>query len=241
MTKRVPWQLAALVLLFGTGANDPRDLLIEVDAGTHDRRDTLVHFPLPAGSRDASAVWTAHDLATGKPVFAQRDRDLIFWTLSDPLAARAKRRYRLTAKPAPGHGPAPLPASGASASGNTLTFASRTGMLELQLDRRIIMGYHQAIAEPPTEIDPVFRRSGFIHPLTTPSGLVVTDDFPPDHAHQHGVFFAWVNTTFDGRHVDFWNQKERTGRVGHAAMDNGPTFDSGPVAAVMNAVPSTTT
>jgi hypothetical protein len=55
----------------------------------------------------------------------------------------------------------------------------------------------------------------------------VTDDFPPDHAHQHAVFLAWVNATFDGRHLDFWNQKEQTGRIEHIAvlgMTGGPVF-----------------
>ena len=45
--------------------------------------------------------------------------------------------------------------------------------------------------------------------------------------HQHAVFFAWVNTTFEGRHLDFWNQKEQTGRIEHAttlAMAGGPVF-----------------
>ena len=38
----------------------------------------------------------------------------------------------------------------------------------------------------------------------------MTDDFPPDHAHQHGLFFAWVSTSFDGHDVDFWNQSKKS-------------------------------
>ena len=64
---------------------------------------------------------------------------------------------------------------------------------------------------------------------------MVTDDFPPDHAHQHGLFFAWVNTTFDGRKVDFWNQHNRTGRVGNDPDDPGPTFNGGPIRAEFSA------
>jgi hypothetical protein len=81
------------------------------------------------------------------------------------------------------------------------------------------------VIDPPKGIDPLYRRSGFIHPMQTPSGRVVTDDFPADHAHQHGLFFAWVNTKFDGRKIDFWNQPQRTGRVRHidtVSKEEGP-------------------
>jgi hypothetical protein len=56
---------------------------------------------------------------------------------------------------------------------------------------------------------------------------VLTEAFPADHLHQHGVFFAWVNTEFDGRPVDFWNQADRTGTVEHAEVTHvvsGPVF-----------------
>ena len=90
--------------------------------------------------------------------------------------------------------------------------------LELFCRDRLVLRYHTAVVEPPAGVDPVFRRSGFMHPVATPSGRVVTDDFPADHLHQHGIFCAWVNTTFEGRSVDFWNQKGRTGNVEHVRV-----------------------
>ena len=99
--------------------------------------------------------------------------------------------------------------------------------LRLQIGDRPVLQYNATMVESPGGIEPYYRRNGQIHPLFTPSGRIVTDDFPPDHAHQHAVFFAWVNTTFEGRHLDFWNQKEQTGRIEHAAtlgMAGGPVF-----------------
>lgn len=99
------------------------------------------------------------------------------------------------------------------------------GMVELLCRDRPVLRYHTAVVEPPPGIDPVFRRSGFIHPVWTPEGRVVTADFPADHAHQHGLFCAWVKTTFEGRAVDFWNQAGQTGRVEHVrlvGLRNGP-------------------
>ncbi|WP_345683752.1 PmoA family protein [Novipirellula caenicola] len=78
-----------------------------------------------------------------------------------------------------------------------------------------VLTYNKAFQEPPESIDPIYRRSGYIHPLYTPNGHIVTGDFAPDHAHQHALFGAFVNTTFQGKHVDFWNQHKRTGNVSH--------------------------
>jgi hypothetical protein len=65
----------------------------------------------------------------------------------------------------------------------------------------------------PGEHRPSFLRAGYIHPVFTPSGRIVTDDYPDDHPHQHGIFFAWTKTEFEGRHPDFWNMGDGTGAV----------------------------
>ncbi|MFV0442358.1 MAG: PmoA family protein, partial [Planctomycetaceae bacterium] len=90
--------------------------------------------------------------------------------------------------------------------------------LELRRDGRTVLQYHIAVADPPAGIDPVYRRSGFLHPVATPAGAVVTADFPVDHPHQHGIFSAWVKTSFKGRSVDFWNQAGKTGAVEHVRV-----------------------
>ena len=60
-----------------------------------------------------------------------------------------------------------------------------------------------------------YSRSGYIHPLFSPSGLVITGDYAEDHPHQHGLFFAWTKTTFEGRKPEFWNQKLESGRISY--------------------------
>jgi hypothetical protein len=42
---------------------------------------------------------------------------------------------------------------------------------------------------------------------------VVTDDFPADHRHQRGAFFAWTKTEVGDLHPDFWNLGSGTGRI----------------------------
>ena len=56
-------------------------------------------------------------------------------------------------------------------------------------------------------------RSGFVHPLRTPSGRVVTAAFPGDHPHQHALMFAWTSARVGDRSVDFWNSHRRQGHI----------------------------
>ena len=53
--------------------------------------------------------------------------------------------------------------------------------------------YQGSEVQPPEGMDPIYARSGFIHPLRSPSGLVLTEAFPPDHAHPAwSLFSAWT-------------------------------------------------
>ena len=73
-----------------------------------------------------------------------------------------------------------------------------------------------AVSPPvPEGLDPVYHRSGVLHPVASPDGKVVTAMFPADHPHQDGVFSAWVKTTWNKRPIDFWNLAGGTGRVLH--------------------------
>ena len=61
-----------------------------------------------------------------------------------------------------------------------------------------------------------------MHPVFTPNGRIVTDDYPDDHPHQHGIFFAWTKTEFEGRHPDFWNMGDGTGAVEFEKIEERP-------------------
>ena len=83
-----------------------------------------------------------------------------------------------------------------------------------QGDQNVLV-YNKQSPPVPEGIDPTYRRSGFLHPVVSPAGKVVTATFPFDHPHQHGIFSAWVRTKWNNRDVDFWNLAGGTGRVLH--------------------------
>lgn len=87
--------------------------------------------------------------------------------------------------------------------------------LTIQVDGKPILTYNAGFLPSPNPEVPAYGRSGFIHPVLSPSGREVTDGFPADHMHQHGLMFAWTKTVFDGHPVDFWNQKAELGNVEH--------------------------
>ena len=49
-----------------------------------------------------------------------------------------------------------------------------------------------------------YRRADYIHPVYSPSGVVVTDDFPKDHFHHRGISWMWPVVRVDGQEYDPW-------------------------------------
>lgn len=78
-----------------------------------------------------------------------------------------------------------------------------------------LLVYNLQSPPAPKGIDAIYERSGFLHPVYSPGGQVLTAAFPADHAHQHGIFSAWVKTSYADNSVDFWNLPGKTGRVLH--------------------------
>jgi len=101
------------------------------------------------------------------------------------------------------------------ACSQALKLVQTEALISIYQDDQLVLSYNKVSPTAPQGIDPVYERSGFLHPVQTPSGRVITASFPLDHPHQQGIFSAWVKTTYDDRNVDFWNLASETGRVLH--------------------------
>jgi hypothetical protein len=188
-----------------------QEVIIEVSAAKHTPRDVQVHLSKPLSP---SVTYQLKNTATGHVVPAQLlDSTTLVFMLETPLAPGTTRSYVLTTtnkkfKPAVKIEP------------------QQNGLL-VKVKNKPVFFYHTKEAMPPADSPAYYRRSGFIHPLYSPDGNVLTDDFPAGHAHQHGIFLTWVNTTFRGQKVDFWNQHQKTGTVEHVEVlevKEGPVF-----------------
>lgn len=112
-------------------------------------------------------------------------------------------------------------------SGKGATIVPTQDGLDISIAGHTLFSYNTATLMPPAGEPDYYKRSGFIHPFYSPSGKVLTDGFPVGHTHQHGIFFAWVNTTYRGDFTDFWNQQQKTGTVAFTSLQDtvsGPVF-----------------
>jgi len=96
--------------------------------------------------------------------------------------------------------------------------------IQVLVDNKPFLFYQIETKAPEGDLPDYYKRSGFIHPLYSPNGKILTDDFPKGHTHQNAIFNAWTNTTFKGQKVDFWNRQEQLGTIAHVetlAADEG--------------------
>lgn len=111
--------------------------------------------------------------------------------------------------------------------GATATHAE--GQVKFTLGGKPVATYQATARDAPRpDLNPLFLRGGYLHPLTTPAGKVITDDYALNHLHHHGVWMAWTKTRYDNREPDFWNMGQGKGKVDFVSLEN--TW-SGPIEA----------
>lgn len=187
---------------------------VTIQSGAYDRLpETPVFFPLPPAFTGSSFFELTEAVSDNRLPAQRWSADSAVFQLNTALPAGQERRYRLTAV---SHRP-PSP----------VYLRQNSAVIELGVGEQSVLTYHLTTVAPPAGEPAYYQASGFIHPLYTPGGAVLTDDFPVEHRHQHGVFLTWVNTTFRGEPTDFWNQQNQTGTVRHVqVLDtvSGPVF-----------------
>jgi hypothetical protein len=74
--------------------------------------------------------------------------------------------------------------------------------IELWEDNSLVFFYQLK----PKSLNGEYSRNNYIHPLMSLDGDTLTEDFPADHLHQRGVFWAWHQIYVDTQHVsDSWS------------------------------------
>lgn len=89
----------------------------------------------------------------------------------------------------------------------------KDGALTLRSGKKHLLRYQFETMPAPPGVNDIFARSGFIHPLWSPKGQVLTRIQPPDHYHHYGIWNPWTHTLYRGDTVDFWNLNAKQGRV----------------------------
>ena len=200
----------ALLLLFCV-PTFAESVTIKVSAGKYNRRNSIVTTQLPKFLRGKPLRLLRAD--NGKAIYARspykRPQELV-WILDEAIASGSSRKYRIeVAKPG---GKVPKSDDWVHIDGNS------KGAVIMKYRNKTILHYNPMMVPSPIKGKPYYQRSGYIHPVFNPAGQPVTDDFAPDHPHQHGIMHPFVRTKFQGRSLNFWEQSPG---VGGLIISNG--------------------
>src|SRR5215212_2522916 len=65
-----------------------------------------------------------------------------------------------------------------------------SGAVKVWQGKQPVLIYHSELVKR-TGAPAVGNRSSYVHPIYALDGEVITDDFPQDHYHHHGMFWGW--------------------------------------------------
>jgi len=196
---------AVVLLALSIAAQRGPDPAITVSAGAFDRHNTVVTFTLPPTRATECLMLMGHDVTIPLQVGPRREATFVL----PQLKAGTSRHYSLGVGDCDPRRTKPV------------VEARRDGaVVRVTASGKPVLTYQAQPGEfPRPDIKPIFKRGGYIHPVYTPEGRPITDDFPVDHPHHHGIWWAWTKTEYDGRQPDFWNVGDGTGRVDFASLD----------------------
>ncbi len=87
-------------------------------------------------------------------------------------------------------------------------------------DGKSLLTYRYTVKQPPAGVDKAYSRSGYIHPLNTPSGKVLTTIQPKDHYHHYGLWNPWTHVEYRGQLYDLWNIGDKKGTVRFVSFED---------------------
>ncbi|MCA9021037.1 MAG: PmoA family protein, partial [Planctomycetaceae bacterium] len=199
LISRCAFLLAILFCHFNVSEAGP-GLYLEVAAGDQARQNCVVSIPLPELFKNQKHL-TLFRLDNKQEIPVQIDqvgeRKELVWILREPLPAGATRKYQI------------LTGGAGNQQKEQVTVNDDGEHLHVKVDEKPVLTYNHAIVKAPKRDEAYYDKSGYIHPLYTPSGKVISDDFNPDHPHQHGIMLSWRKIIFEGRENNGCDQKSQ--------------------------------
>jgi hypothetical protein len=150
----------------------------------------LIEIDHPESAIPAQIETMVSGDSTANPTSAQ-----ILAVIPPRAAARESRRFRLETADA--------------ARQDAALFAYRdvnnTSLGLWEREQPVLVYNHgEVVNEKVPASDHRRARACYIHPVWGLNGEILTDDFPQDHFHHHGIFWAWPHVGIDGQEHDLW-------------------------------------
>jgi hypothetical protein len=218
--KRQLFIVALLAIAYAqAGAQKTQLLHFFVEAGAWERFNTPVSLDLTGINKSDTLSFVLYEKVKGNLVrkAAQVEHGYsprLWWILDGTTQAGGKREFLLFAEELE-KDPVAI-----STSANADNLVLKRGSSEL-------LHYRTSMLYPPAKVDTAYKRNGFIHPLFSPSGKVLTMVSPRDHYHHLGLWNPWTVVKIDDHVTDFWNLYSKQGTVRFAGVNKlteGPVF-----------------
>lgn len=206
----------AVLLCFGTGClggseTENNNLIyIDVSAGDLDRHHSVVSLAIPYDLHGEKYHLADED---GSIIPVQISGDKLTFILKQ-INAGEKHRFELRES------------GDESAENVVIDFQGDTAQFQKSNGRPVFDYRSGTSGLEGIEVDEVFLRGGYLHPVYSPSGAVITEHYTPGRPHQNGIWTGWYKTEWNETEPDFWSAAERTGSVQAVSVD---TVLTGPV------------
>ena len=199
---------SVLVFLFlvSCGAQEKNpDLKWILPASEFERQDFSVSIILPDEIQPGEKIPLLEEVVDGNSIriacqISVGEQNKLSWVVPGITKAGQERKFELRFK----KGKVEVPAISVEENDSTLLITK---------GEQAILHYRYSEMPAPSGKSELFARSGFIHPLYSPSGEMLTWAQPPDHIHHVGLWNPWTKVTWKGNHTDFWNLGTGLGTV----------------------------
>ncbi len=190
-----------------------------VEAGNFQRFNTPVSLDVEAVPKSDTLGYLLFEKVKGKLIEKSFQVEAgsvtrIWWILDGKTEAGARREFFL-------YSDAPKVQPG------SMTTSLTKDNIILKKGSSEILNYRKSILYPPAGVDTAYKRSGFIHPMYSPSGNILTRISPRDHYHHFGIWNPWTKVKIGDHETDFWNIGSKQGTVRFAGINSvidGPVY-----------------
>lgn len=201
--------LMALLTLHVVTASAQENLAnFRVHAGTYDREMSLVSVDLtgiPLAHANKSLELFEIRNKQEIPVRAQVDLDegvKLWWIIEENLPKGSTRDYLLKQV-----------TKDEAKTKEIISVEYQNQNLIIKQNGTKVLQYNFVPAPLPEGVSDIYDQAGYIHPLWSPGGEVLTRIQPPDHYHHVGIWNPWTQTEFKGKVIDYWNLNKAEGTV----------------------------
>ncbi len=205
-------RVSKLILLFIffviISIHGKKQLKLTVDAGNYSRENAVVCMDLNQSELDFFSEYSVFEVVKGKEIEVSsqlevlQDGSKLYWILSGKTPEKSLRTFMIK-----GNNRKKKDKS------SQLQVIDKDGGLIIMNEQSPVLQYVYKTIYPPPGIDTAFKRSGFIHPVWSPSGDTLTNIQPQDHYHHFGIWNPWTRLEYNSKVFDLWNLGDKRGTV----------------------------